>query len=71
MKNILFNINDSVFKLVNKNKLIVCNYLNIKDISQEKIVLEKYLIEGNGLVVKKMDQYEIEIIGVIESIKTL
>lgn len=71
MKNILFNINDSFFKLVNKNKLIVCNYLNIKDISQEKIVLEKYLIEGNGLVVKKMDQYEIEIIGVIESIKTL
>lgn len=71
MKNILFNTSDSVLKVINKTKVIIYNYHNVVDISQNKIALEKYIIEGNDLIVKKMDEFEIEIIGNVEAIKFL
>lgn len=71
MKNILFNTSDSVLRVINKTKVIIYNYHNVVDISQNKIALEKYIIEGNDLIVKKMDEFEIEIIGNVEAITLL
>lgn len=71
MKNILFNTSDSVLKVINKTKVIIYNLHNVIDISQNKIALEKYIIEGNDLIVKKMDEFEIEIIGNVETITLL
>lgn len=71
MKNILFNTSDSVLKVINKTKVIIYNLQNVIDISQNKIALEKYIIEGNDLIVKKMDEFEIEIIGNVETITLL
>ena len=71
MKNILFNTSDNVLKVINKTKVIIYNYHNVVDISQNKIALEKYIIEGNDLIVKKMDEFEVEIIGNVEAITLL
>ncbi len=64
----MLNINDMVLKLVSDNKIIVSNYHCMIDMSQNKIILEKYVIEGDDLVVKRMDSFEIEITGKISKV---
>lgn len=56
-------------KMYGNNKVVVYNYEDVLDMTSEKIVLKKYIIEGDGLVVKKMDEYEIEIVGKFKTIK--
>lgn len=68
MNNIVFNLNEESLKIINNNKVIICNYKQLDEICKNKILLDKYLIQGDDLFVKKMDTYEIEIIGKITSI---
>lgn len=62
------NIKEASLKLFNNELVIVVNYQNVIDINSSKVVLLNYIIEGDDLLVKKMDTYEIEIKGVIKKI---
>ncbi len=50
-------------------KIIVENYKDLKDINEEEIVVDLYRIKGNFLKIKRMDNYMIEIEGIISQIK--
>ncbi len=71
MKKIFLNVGKMCLKLVNNNHLIVENYENVLNISINEITLSKYIIKGDDLVVKKMDEFAIEIFGKIQEIKII
>jgi hypothetical protein len=49
-------------------KIIVENYSELKDITDEIIIVDIYKIKGNFLKIKRMDNYMIEISGSISQI---
>ena len=61
------NINTKL-SLYNNNKLVIENYINLLDISDSKIIIDKYTINGNNLKIKEMNNYYIVIIGIIDNI---
>ncbi len=55
----------TIFK---NEKIIIENYLKLNDISENKIMVDMYTINGDFLKIKKMDNYMIEISGIISQI---
>lgn len=49
-------------------KIIIENYQELKDITDTSVIVDLYIINGNFLKIKKMDNYMIEISGVISQI---
>lgn len=52
-------------------KIIIENYQELKDISDEVILVDIYQIRGSFLKIKKMDNYMIEILGSISAINII
>ena len=71
MKKLFVNVDEKSLKLINNKCVIIRNYENVLHISVDEITLTKYIIKGDDLIVKKMDQFEIEIIGKIKEIKVI
>ena len=71
MKKLFVNFDEKSLKLINNKCVIIRNYENVLHISADEITLSKYIIKGDDLIVKKMDQFEIEIIGKIKEIKVI
>ena len=65
------NTSQSILRLINNKYLIIENYIEISDITLNMIVTKYYRIEGDDLIVKKMDGYFIEIKGQIKKIISL
>lgn len=61
----------SKITLNSNNKLIIENYHNIIDLSNEYIIVDNYNIIGINLKIKEMDEYYIIIDGVIKTIELL
>lgn len=62
----LFNqIKLSIF---NNQRIIIENYSELLDIDEELISVDIYTISGNFLKISKMDNYMIEIQGIIRQI---
>lgn len=66
--NKVINIKETQLKLIGDTRIVVSNYKNVLDILKSKVVLLHYIIEGEDLLIKKMDDYEIEITGIIKKI---
>ena len=71
MKKLFVNVDEKSLKLINNKCVIIRNYENVLHISVDEITLTKYIIKGDDLIVKKMDQFEIEIVGKIKEIKVI
>lgn len=54
--------------LYNNTKLVIENYINLIDINDTKIIIDKYTIIGKNLKIKEMNNYFIVIIGIINNI---
>ncbi|HHU55455.1 MAG TPA: hypothetical protein GXZ48_02030 [Acholeplasmataceae bacterium] len=62
-------INSKIKLTLYKNeKIIIENYQELKDISEEFIVVDLFKINGSFLKIKRMDNYMIEIYGKISQI---
>ena len=68
VKNILPKMNESILKVFSDRKMVVENYHFMDELSDDKIVLRDYIIEGKKLIVKRMDGFLIEIEGDIDKI---
>ncbi len=73
IKNILLFDNDTIKITLTPNKLHIINYDEIKSFSDTKIIItydkEKLVINGKGLITKKLMDSEILVEGVIISIE--
>lgn len=63
-------MNECKIFLYNNYRLIIENYHLIKKIEIDEILIDSYLIMGNNLKIKRMNDYLIEISGKIHIIKT-
>lgn len=57
--------------LYKNEKIIIENYRELKDITEEFIIVDFYQIVGTFLKIKRMDNYMIEIYGKISQIKII
>ena len=70
MKNhIIPNLNESILKLSNKKDILINNYKELLELEKTKVITSEYVVEGEDLIVKKMDKYTIEVSGKIKNIK--
>lgn len=65
------SFNNTLLKVISKSKIIIEKYGIVKELTSNKIELDNFLIEGNNLIVKRMDGYLIEIKGNITKISFL
>ena len=62
-------LNNRIKLSIYKNeKIIIENYQELKDITDINVVVDIYNIKGTFLKIRKMDNYMIEISGVISQI---
>lgn len=66
-------INDNNYKILIDNKTIsIKNYIRIDDLSQIKIKIKlnnkSIIINGNNLLINKLDKYDLKINGIIKEI---
>ena len=66
----VIKMNECKIFLYNNYRLIIENYHLIKKIEIDEILIDSYLIMGNNLKIKRMNDYLIEISGKIHIIKT-
>jgi len=65
-------LNSKIKLTIYKNeKIIIENYHELKDISDEVIIVDIYRITGSFLKIKKMDNYMIEILGTMSAINII
>lgn len=48
--------------------LLIENYSQIKTIENETIIVDKYIIKGENLKIKRLDEYYMYIVGIIKRI---
>lgn len=60
--------NQIKLSIFNNQRLIIENYNELLDINDELISVDIYTISGNFLKISKMDNYMIEIQGIIRQI---
>lgn len=65
----VIKMNECKISLYNNYRLIIENYHLIKKIELDEILIDTYLIMGNNLKIKRMNDYLIEISGKIHIIK--
>lgn len=61
-------LKNTYLKVISKNYVIIENYHDIINISKTEVVSTDYIIKGEGLIVKKIDGFYIEIKGQIKTI---
>lgn len=66
MKNSLYK---SKVTLYDKKKILIENYKQIDKYETSEIIIDDYLINGNNLIILKMDEISITILGDISEIK--
>lgn len=67
---IILKINNLIKLSIYKNeKIVIENYKELRDIHEEEIVVDIYTIKGLFLKIKRMDNYMIEIEGIISQIR--
>lgn len=54
--------------IYDNKRIIVNDYINLKDIRKEVVVVDSVCINGKDLIVKRMDDYFIEIVGTITNV---
>lgn len=57
--------------LYNNYKVVIENYNKIISINNDVINVDDYVINGDNLKIKKMDEYSIEISGIIKTINII
>lgn len=63
-------LNNRIKLSIYKNeKIIIENYQELKDITDISVIVDIYNIKGTFLKIRKMDNYMIEISGVISQIQ--
>lgn len=55
--------------IYNDTRVIITNYLKLKEIKEEVIQIDNVIINGINLKLKSMDEYMIEVVGKIKGIK--
>lgn len=69
MNKLIPEFTDNKLKIYNYQKLTLENYLEIKEISKELIIIDRYQIIGKELKINLLNQFIVEIYGDIEEIK--
>lgn len=54
--------------LFSNERVVIEKYKCVKEISDDKILIDSYLIKGSFLKIKQMNSYMLEIKGIIYSI---
>lgn len=62
---------NNIIKIVlyNNERIVITSYNKLLEISSEMIKIDNFLIIGENLKIKKMDNYMIEILGKVEEVK--
>ena len=60
MNKLIPEFTDHKLKIYNDRKLILENYLEIKEISKELIIIDQYYIIGKKLTINLLNQFIIE-----------
>lgn len=55
--------------IYNNTRVVITNYLKLKEIEEEAIQIDNVIINGINLKLKSMDEYMIEIVGKIKGIE--
>ncbi|MDD7314992.1 MAG: YabP/YqfC family sporulation protein [Bacilli bacterium] len=56
-------------KVYENSLVIINNYQALNDYTNQKIIIDKYEISGNNLIIKSMDEQTVKIDGEIKEIK--
>ena len=56
-------------KVYENSLVIINNYQALNDFTNQKIIIDKYEISGNNLIIKSMDEQMVKIDGEIKEIK--
>ncbi|MCI6509056.1 MAG: YabP/YqfC family sporulation protein [Bacilli bacterium] len=56
-------------KVYENSLVIINNYQALNDYTNQKIIIDKYEISGNNLIIKSMDEQMVKIDGEIKEIK--
>lgn len=56
-------------KVYENSLVIINNYQDLNDYTNQKIIIDKYEISGNNLIIKSMDEQMVKIDGEIKEIK--
>lgn len=54
--------------IYDNSRVVVKEYFILKDIKKEEVIIDNVSIKGEDLVVKRMDDYYIEIVGKIKNV---
>lgn len=70
-KNIDNKTKNSKIKVVlySNKRVVITNYLALKEILENEIIVDKITIFGTNLKLKAMDNYMIEVVGKVEGVK--
>lgn len=68
MNQLLGDFQEIKLRLFSDRRIIIENYKKLKDINNDIIVIDNYIIVGNFLKIRKMDPMMIEIYGEINEI---
>lgn len=68
MKALLGDFQEIKLRLFSDRRIIIENYNQLKDIKDDSIIIDNYIIVGNFLKLRKMDPMMIEIQGEIHEI---
>ena len=70
-KNIDNKTKNSKIKVVlySNKRVVITNYLVLKEILEDEIKVDKITIFGTNLKLKAMDNYMIEVVGKVEGVK--
>lgn len=70
-KNIDNKTKNSKIKVVlySNKRVVITNYLALKEILENEIKVDKITIFGTNLKLKAMDNYMIEVVGKVEGVK--
>lgn len=61
-------MNECKISLYNNYRCLIENYRLIKKIELNEIIIDNYIVKGNNLKIKRMNDYVIEIIGKVNLI---
>lgn len=68
MNKLIPEYNQERLRLYNKERVVIENFKELKDISNEMIVVDNYMIIGSFLKINRMDPLTMEIYGQIKEI---
>lgn len=54
--------------IYDNSRVVVKEYFILKDIKKEEVIIDNVSIKGEDLLVKRMDDYYIEIVGKIKNV---